>query len=169
MTWKKVRRQKFTWFCPGRLLLFWTVLQHIRQYLKVHYQRFTEFFLGTLTYGIHNLMPKCVFFEIFKPFKWGQQQCACCNCIYTKSLLIFLEQNTHWKIWKKISIVQNGPFRWLFLEKYVQKYLFICIPLCFEMRSYQILIIFVNKIPGQNQSNFWHLTIFHVILKRNGL
>ena len=54
-------------------------------------------------------------------------------------------------------------------EKYVQKYLFICIPLCFEMRSYQILIIFVNKIPGQNQSNFWHLTIFHVILKRNGL
>ena len=27
----------------------------------------------------------------------------------------------------------------------------------------------VNKMPGQNQANFWHLTIFHVILKRNGL
>ena len=45
-------------------------------------------FLVILTYGVRNV-PKCAFFEIFKPFKWGQQQCACCNCIYTKSLLIF--------------------------------------------------------------------------------
>ena len=67
-------------------------------------------FLGTLTYGVHNV-PKCAFFEIFKRFKWGLHQCACCNCIYTKSLLIFSEQNIHWKIWKKNK-------RWLFLEKY---------------------------------------------------
>ena len=42
-------------------------------------------------------------------------------------------------------------------------------PFMLWSRSYQILIFFVNKILGQNQSNFWHLTIFHVILKRNGL
>ena len=89
-----MRCQKFEWFCPGRLLLFWSVLQHIRQYLKVHYQKFTEFFLEPSLMAFISWCQNVHFSRFSNLFKNRVNNVPIIIAYLPIYLKFFLEQNT---------------------------------------------------------------------------